>query len=356
MRIRPGRGGGAFCLLFVLVLCSAVRSLGRDVDVVGYAESNKKIKSAHAYSGLRVTIECKAAETKDHFVTRGSGEVDETGKFSLNIPHDDMVGEDGNLKEACYAQLHSASGNPCPANDGLEAAKIVTLSKDGEKHVLGIKQNLKFSPELCFSKFLWDMPKFPLPPPLKLPPFPKIKKPCPPKIKLPPFLPIYKSPVVIPKKPCPPKIAHKPSVPIYKPPVPIYKPPVPIYKPPVVIPKKPCPPLPKPIYKPPVHIYKPPVVIPKKPCPPKAPVHYKPIYKPPVPIYKPPVVIPKKPCPPKAKVPIYKPPVPIYKPIYKPPVVIPKKPCPPLPKLPPFPPKYIPHPKFGKWPHFPSHP
>ncbi|KAJ4902690.1 Proline-rich protein 2 [Raphanus sativus] len=363
MRILSGRGGGAFCLLFVLVLCSAVRSLGRDVDVVGYAESNKN-KSPHAYLGLRVTIECKAAETKDHFVTRGSGEVDETGKFSLSIPHDDMVGEDGNLKEACYAQLHSASGNPCPAHDGIEASKIVILSKDGENHVLGIKQNLKFSPEICFSKFLWDMPKFPLPPPLKIPPFPKIKKPCPPKIKLPPLLPIYKPPVVIPKKPFPPKIAHKPSVPtykppvpIYKPPVPIYKPPVPIYKPPVVIPKKPCPPLHKPIYKPPVPIYKPPVVIPKKPCPPKAPLpKYKPIYKPPVPIYKPPVVIPKKPCPPKAKVPIYKPPVPIYKPIYKPPVVIPKKPCPPLPKLPPFPPKYIPHPKFGKWPPFPSHP
>ncbi|KAF8082108.1 hypothetical protein N665_0847s0008 [Sinapis alba] len=338
MRILPGRGGGAFCLLFVLVLCSAVRSLGRNVDVVGFAESNKKIKSPHAYLGLRVTIECKAAKTTDHFVTRGSGEVEETGKFSLSIPHDDLVGEDGNLKEACYAQLHSASGNPCPAHDSLEASKIVILSKDGEKHVLGIKQNLKFSPEFCFSKFLWDMPKFPLPPPLKLPPFPKIKKPCPPKIKLPPLLPIYKPPVVIPKKPCPPKIAHKPSVPIHKPPVPIYKPPV-------VIPKKPCPPLPKPIYKHPVPIYKPPVVIPKKPYPPKAPV---PIHKP---IYKPPVMIPKKPCPPKAKVPIYKPPVPIYKPIYKP-----KKACPPLPKLPPFPPKYIPHPKFGKWPPFPSHP
>ncbi|KAL1208211.1 Proline-rich protein 2 [Cardamine amara subsp. amara] len=330
MRILPEIRGGALCFLLVSVLCSAVLSLGRDVEVVGYAESSK-IKIPHAFSGLRVTIECKTAKSKDHFITRGSGEVDEiTGKFNLNIPHD-IVGDDGNLKEACYAQLHSASGNPCPARDGLEASKIVFLSKTEEKHVFGLKQHLKFSPEFCISKFFWHMPKFPLPPPLDLPPltFPKIKKPCP---------PIYKPPVVIPKKPCPPKIAHKP----------IYKPPVPIYKPPVVIPKKPYPPkiAHKPIYKPPVPIYKPPVVIPKKPCPPLP----KPFYKPPVPIYKP---IYKPP------VPIYKPPVPIYKPIYKPPppvVVIPKKPCPPLPKLPPFPPKYIPHPKFGKWPPFPSHP
>ncbi|CAH8262953.1 unnamed protein product [Arabidopsis lyrata] len=332
MRILPKSGGGAFGLLFVFALCSVAHSLSRDVkvvgdiEVVGYSDISK-IKIPNAFSGLRVTIECKAADSKGHFVTRGSGEVDETGKFHLNIPHD-IVGDDGTLKEACYAQLQSASGNPCPAHDGLEASKIVFLSKSGENQVLGLKQSLKFSPEVCISKFFWHMPKFPLPPPLNLPPltFPKIKKPCP---------PIYKPPVVIPKKPCPPKIAHKP---IYKPPVPIYKPPVPIYKPPVVIPKKPCPPkIHKPIYKPhvPIYkpIYKPPVVIPKKPCPPL----HKPIYKPPMPIYKPPV--------------------PIYKPIIKPPVVvIPKKPCPPLPKFPHFPPKYIPHPKFGKWPPFPSHP
>ncbi|VVB08546.1 unnamed protein product [Arabis nemorensis] len=314
MRILPGSRGVALCLLLVSVLCSAALSLGREVEVVGYAESSK-IMNPQTFSGLRVTIECKTADAKGHFVTRGNGEIDEKGKFSLNIPHD-IVGDDGTLKEACYAQLHSASGNPCPAHDGLEASKIMFLSKSGDKHVFGLKQNLKFSPEVCISKLFWHMPKFPLPPPLK--------KPCPPKIKLPP--------VVIPKKPYPPKIVHKPSVPIYKPPV--------------VIPKKPCPP--KSVHKPSVPIYKPPkkvlppiykppvVVIPKKPCPPKVSV---PIYKPPV------VVIPKKPCPPLPKLP--------------PVVVIPKKPCPPLPpfpKFPKFPPTYIPHPKFGKWPPFPSHP
>ncbi|XP_010416855.1 PREDICTED: proline-rich protein 2-like [Camelina sativa] len=327
MRILP-KNGGAYSILLVFALCSVAHSLNRDikvvgdVEVVGYAESSK-FKIPNAFSGLRVTIECKAADSKGPFVTKGSGGIDETGKFNLNIPNHDIVGDDGALKEACYAHLYSASGNPCPAHDGLEASKVVFLSKSGETHVLGLKQSLKFSPEVCISKFFWHMPKFPLPALT----FPKIKKPCP---------PFYKPPVVIPKKPCPPKIAHKP---IYKPPVPIYKPPVPVYKPPVVIPKKPCPSkiAHKPIYKPPVPIYKPPVVIPKKPCPPL----HKPIDKPSVPIYKP----------------IYKPPVPIYKPIYKPPVVvIPKKPCPPLPKFPSFPPKYIPHPKFGKWPPFPSHP
>ncbi|EOA27551.1 hypothetical protein CARUB_v10023689mg [Capsella rubella] len=309
MRILP-KNGGAYCLLVVFALCSVAHSLIRDVKVVGDVEvvgygnaESSKIKIPNAFSGLRVTIECKAADSKAPFVTKGSGEIGETGKFHLNMPND-IVGDDGALKEACYAHLYSTSGTPCPTHNGLEASKIIFLSKSGENHVFGLKQSLKFSPEVCISKFFWHMPKFHVPD-LS---FPKIKKPCP---------PIYKPPVVIPKKPCPPKISHKP---IYKAPVPIYKAPVPIHKPPVVI-----------------H---------KKPFPPK--IAHKPIYKQPVPIYK-----PKKPCPP----PIHKPSVPIYKPIYKPPVVvIPKKPCPPLPKFPSFPPKYIPHPKFGKWPPFPSHP
>lgn len=52
--------------------------------------------------GFWVIIECKVVEIKDYFVIRGSGEVDEIGKFSFNILYDDMVGEDGNLKEVCY--------------------------------------------------------------------------------------------------------------------------------------------------------------------------------------------------------------------------------------------------------------
>jgi len=157
-----------------------------------------------------VTIDCKV--NKGHFVTKGSGNIDDKGKFGLNIPHD-IVSDNGALKEECYAQLHSAAGTPCPAHDGLESTKIVFLSKSGDKHILGLKQNLKFSPEICVSKFFWPMPKlppfkgfdhpFPLPPPLELPPF--LKKPCPPKysppVEVPPPVPVYEPP---PKKEIPP--------------------------------------------------------------------------------------------------------------------------------------------------------
>ncbi|KAF3486303.1 hypothetical protein F2Q69_00058055, partial [Brassica cretica] len=232
--------------------------------------------------GLRVTIECKV--NKGHFVTKGSGNIDEEGKFGLKIsPHHDIVSDDGALKEECYAQLHSAAGTLCPAHNGLESTKSVFLYKSGDKHVLGLKQNMKFSPELCVSKFFWPMPKFPPSPPFELPPFPKFKKPCPPPV------PVHEPP---PKKP--PKM-HPPPVPVYKPPPKVEHPPsVPVHKPPP-IPKKPCPTKP-----------------PKKVDPSPVPVHKPPpkiVLPPPVPIYKP----PKKPCPPKPPKIELPPPVPIYK-------------------------------------------
>ena len=159
-----------------------------------------------------MTIECKV--NKGHFVTEGSGNIDEEGKFGLKIsPHHDIVSDDGALKEECYAQLHSAAGTLCPAHNGLESTKSVFLYKSGDKHVLGLKQNMKFSPELCVSKFFWPMPKFPpfkgsehpfpLPPPFELPPFPKFKKPCPPPV------PVHEPP---------PKVELPPPVPVHHPP------------------------------------------------------------------------------------------------------------------------------------------
>ncbi|KAG5412443.1 hypothetical protein IGI04_000010 [Brassica rapa subsp. trilocularis] len=335
MRILPEPRGSVPCLILLVssVLFSATLSLARVVEVVGYAES--KIKNPRAFSGLRVTIECKGE--KGHFVTKGSGNIDEEGKFGLKVLPHDIISDDGALKEECYAQLHSAEGAPCPAHDGLESNKIVFLYTSGDKHILGLKQNLRFTPELCVSKFFWPMPKFP---PFKgfehhfpLPPlFPKFKKPCPPPleevpppptVEIPPPVPVHdpspkvELPPPAPKKSCPPKspkIEHPPPVPVYKPPPKIEHSP----------PKKPCPP--------PVHVYKPP---PKKVDPPPVPVHKIP---------------PKKACPPKIELPRPHPP------IYVPPVVIPKKPCPPLSKFPPLPPKYIHHPKFGKWPPLPTHP
>ncbi|CAN8328838.1 unnamed protein product [Cochlearia groenlandica] len=247
MRILTGPRGLVPCmLLLVSGLFSATTSFARVVEVVGYAES--EIQNPHSFSGLRVTIECKV--NKGHFVTRGSGKIDDKGKFNMNIPHE-IVSNDGVLMEECYAQLHSAAGTPCPAHDGLESNKIVFLSKTGDRHIMGLKQNLRFTPQLCVSKFFWPMPPFkgfdhhfPLPPPLELPPFPK---PCPPK-QSPPSVPVYDPPPPVPVHEPPPKVELPPPVP--KKPCPPPKVPVPVQKPPPIH-KKPCPPKPPKIDIPP---------------------------------------------------------------------------------------------------------
>jgi len=79
------------------------------------------IKTKHAFTGLRVTIDCKPEN--GHLKTRGVGKLDEEGKFKMSI-HRKIV-KDGKLNEECYAQLHSASAAPCPAHNGLESSKVV---------------------------------------------------------------------------------------------------------------------------------------------------------------------------------------------------------------------------------------
>ncbi|KAK8699066.1 hypothetical protein V6N13_115163 [Hibiscus sabdariffa] len=406
MKILPFRGGALVCCFFLSLLFAD----GKTVEVVGVGEcadcAENNLETSQAFSGLRVNIDCKPENGK-YFKTRGSGELDKQGNFKVSLP-EDMV-KDGGLKEECYAQLHSVSAAPCPVHDGMESAKIVLIkSSGGEKHKLGLKGKLRFSPVTCASATLWPhfkfppMPKWshpPLPkwnhPPLPTwnhPPFPKWNHPPLPKLfppiykkPLPPPVPVYKPPPVpVYEKPLPP------PVPVYKPPpVPVYvkplPPPVPIYKPPPVpVYKKPLPP-PVPVYKkpnpPPVPVYKkpnpPPVPVYKKPHPPPVPVYKKPL-PPPVPIYKPPPVpVYKKPLPPPVPiykpppVPVYKkplpPPVPVYKkplpppvPVYKPPTPVYTKPLPPpvpvyKPKpLPPIP--YKPLPPLPKIPPFPKKP
>ncbi|GMJ06920.1 proline-rich protein 2 [Hibiscus trionum] len=298
------RGAALVCLLLLLLLLSVSSFCSaKGVEVVGVGEcadcAENNLETTQAFSGLRVTIDCKPENGK-FFKTRGSGELDGEGKFKVSLA-DDLV-EDGKLKEQCYAQLHSASAQPCPSHDYLESSKIVFKSTGDDKHRLGLKGKLKFSPVTCVSASFWPHHhKFsPLPKLSPLKSFFHHHYPYPPIYKkpLPPPIPVYKPPVY---KPHP--------VPVYKPPV--YKPhPVPVYKPPV--------------YKPhPVPVYKPPVPVYTKPLPPPVP-----IYKP-----KPYPPIPHKPLPPIPKIPPF-----------------PKKPCPPIPKLPP---KYFHHPKFGKWPPLP---
>ncbi|KAJ6386034.1 hypothetical protein OIU77_029071 [Salix suchowensis] len=306
MRIVPVFRGALLCfhvsLVFAAAFCYADDST---VEVIGMGEcadcAQSNVKTAHAFSGLKVTIDCKPGN--GDFKTRGVGELDEEGKFRVSLPND--VVKDGRLKEECYAQLHSASAAPCPVQNGIESSKIVFKSKTDEKHTFGLAGKLKFSPATCTSAILWPHPPKSKLPPWKLPPVkefhhpylfsPKVFPPLPPKT----FPPIYKKPLPPIYKPKPP-VYKLPPVPIYKPKPTVYKfPPVPIYKPKPPVYKFP----PVPIYKPKPPVYKfPPVPIYKpKPKPP--------VYKfPPVPIYKP-------------KPPVYKfPPVPIYKPKPKPPV------------------------------------
>ncbi|OIT25297.1 PREDICTED: proline-rich protein 4-like [Nicotiana attenuata] len=263
-------------LLFAVTFCYAD---DKTIQVVGIGEcadcKESNIKTTHAFSGLRVTIDCKVENGE--IKTRGEGKLDKDGKLVVSLPQE-MV-KDGKLKEDCYAQLHSAYAAPCPAHNGIDRSKIVVIkSENDEKHTLKAAGNLKFSTALCTSAFLW--PHYKYPPLPKLPPFPKIhswKKKHYPKMYLPlppihkkPFPPIYKKPLP------PPILIYKPKP---KPTPPVFKPPtVPIYKPK----PKPLPP-PKPIYKPvkplppPVPIYKPIPPFYKKPRPPLFPkVHIHP--------------------------------------------------------------------------------
>ena len=196
-------------------------------------------------SGLHVTIDCKTS--KGHFKTRGSGELDEEGKFKVSLPKEIL--KEGKLNEECYAQLHSSSAEPCPAHDGLESSKIVSQTiKTNDKHTLGLAGKLKFSPVTCASAFFWhhfhkkhpffspktpepEVPKKPLPQPApkkELPsPVPK-KEPNPPNAKA----PKKELPSPVPKKkPCPIEKPHPNPVPVYKaPPVPVYDPKHPFFK------------------------------------------------------------------------------------------------------------------------------
>ncbi|XP_057501042.1 proline-rich protein 4-like [Actinidia eriantha] len=316
---------GAFLGFWVVLLVATGFCHGDNkavLEVVGIGEcadcTVNNIETSQAFSGLKVTIDCKSA--KGELKTRAAGELDKQGKFELSLPED--VLENGKLKQECWAQLHSASATPCPAYNGLDSSKIVFKSKSAGKHTFTTAGKLKFSPVTCVSAFFWPYHKHPLLP-KSHPLFKYFHHPY----LSPKPIPVYKPPVTLP-----------PHVPIYKPkpkptptPVPIYKPkpkptptPVPIYKPK---------PKPKPIPTPtPIPIYKPK----PKPLPPT------------VPIYKPKPKPEPKPLPPSVPVVTPKTPVPIY-----------KKPCPPFPKIPipKIPPKYFHHPKYGSLiPPYSPHP
>lgn len=172
-----------------------------------------------------MAVKCKNA--KGEFETKATAKVDSAGAFSVPLAAE-LLRPDGELKQNCFAQLHSAPHQPCP---GQEPSRIVRPSsssthEDNKKNtfvaVAGKKTH--YSSKECASAFLCD-------------PFHKKhiilhKKPM--------AIPhVHKKPaVVIPhphihKKPAP-EYSHPTPVPTYKPPTPEYShpSPTPIYHPP----------------------------------------------------------------------------------------------------------------------------
>ncbi|CAH9144189.1 unnamed protein product, partial [Cuscuta epithymum] len=127
------RRSGTGSFLLPLLLLGSFLFLGvcygddkTTAHVVGFGECSDckdyNIQTSHAFSGLRVTVDCKVGNGE--MKTRGVGEMDKDGKFHVSLPKE-MVMDSGELKEECYAQLHSASSTPCPAHNGIKASKIV---------------------------------------------------------------------------------------------------------------------------------------------------------------------------------------------------------------------------------------
>jgi hypothetical protein len=82
--------------------------------------------------GLQVAIKCK--NSKGAYESAAVGQVNKSGAFSVPLAAD-AVGEDGELKSECFAQLiHSASSAPCP---GQEPSRIVAAPPGHTAHTNG---------------------------------------------------------------------------------------------------------------------------------------------------------------------------------------------------------------------------
>ncbi|KAK9164465.1 hypothetical protein Syun_005367 [Stephania yunnanensis] len=165
-----GEGQLLFSITTLLILSFCYCS-GKSVEVIGTVECSEcklnHVESSHLLSGRRVAISCKVKEGK--FRTRGVGGIKE-GKFKVALP-DDIVDDNGKVKEECFAQLQiTASSTACSgtANE-KEASKIVYKFTDNGKHILGLKGKLDFSPTACTSLTTPYFFNFPFPP--YLPPY-----------------------------------------------------------------------------------------------------------------------------------------------------------------------------------------
>lgn len=155
-----------------------------------------------------MAVKCK--NSKGEYESKAVGHVDKSGAFRVPLAAD-LVGEDGKLKQECFARLHSATTSaPCP---GQEPSKIVAAPHGQKKTFVVLAGNVRStsSPE-CASAFLCD---------------PFIHHQHPAVIPVPHHDPEHKPPVGVPE--------HKPpvtAVPVHEPPVYTPPKPTPIYHPP----------------------------------------------------------------------------------------------------------------------------
>jgi len=99
-----------------------------------------------------VAVKCR--NSKGEYESTAVGLVGKSGAFSVPLAAD-VVGEDGELKSECFAQLHSASSAPCP---GQEPSKIVAAPTGGhdgtEKTFVALGGKVYRSSPECASAFL----------------------------------------------------------------------------------------------------------------------------------------------------------------------------------------------------------
>ncbi|KAK3147834.1 hypothetical protein QOZ80_3BG0287310 [Eleusine coracana subsp. coracana] len=214
--------------LQLLGVCAVVMAMGLDFAnavrgdtepvVVGLAKcadcTRKNMNAEAAFSGLQVAVKCK--NSKGEYENKAVGHVDRSGAFRVPLATD-LVGDDGNLKQECFAQLHSASTSaPC---SGQEPSKIVAAPHGQKKTFVALAGEVRrssSSPE-CASAFLCD-------------PFIHHSHHHPAVIPTPHHDGHSLPPVTVPehKPPAATVPVHKPSTPVYTPPTkptPIYHPP-----------------------------------------------------------------------------------------------------------------------------------
>jgi hypothetical protein len=122
-------------------------------------------------AGLKVAVKCKSG-ADGTYETKAFAPLDDTGAFSIPLAAE-LLRDNDELAEDCYAQLHSAPETPChgPALPRIAPAR---LSPGGNTTYLAAAADSVFSPVTCAcGKFKKKHFKFGPPPPPPRPDAPK---------------------------------------------------------------------------------------------------------------------------------------------------------------------------------------